>query len=226
MEKQRGTVVAVVAALVVAVISLGVAFAAFSTTLTINGTAKVEATAWDIYFSNSSSADSKPGSFPTAISDISESNTLYPSAETASSTAGNITSATEITWAATFKTAGDKVVYKVYVRNDGDFDAAVSSTGTAGITQVGGTDFTCTDANSDPETSVCAHIHYGLYQDAAGQTPVASGLQLDHNSYDEYYIIAWLDESYGGTGNSLASSDVTTALITTTVAYQQSGSAN
>lgn len=225
MEKQRGTVVAVVAALVVAVISLGVAFAAFSTTLTINGTATVEATTWDIYFSNSSSADSKPGSFPTAISDISESNSLYPSGETATGT-GNITAATEITWAATFKTAGDKVVYKVYVRNDGDFDAEVSSTGTGGIEQVGATNFTCTDESSNPETSVCAHIHYGLYQDAAGNTPVASGLALSHNSYDEYYIIAWLDESYGGTGNSLATSDVTTALITTTVAYGQSGSAN
>ena len=215
MEKQRGTTIAIVAALIVAVISLGVAFAAFSTTLNINGTATVQASSWKIYFSNSNTANSEPSS-STAIADITESNTQgLP--ETATGT-GSMT-ATEVTWNATFKTAGDKVVYKFYVRNDGAFDAKVSNTPAA--TAAGGSGITCTKGGS-AEVDVCSHIHYGLYTDAAGTTPVAQNLTLAHNSYDEYYLIAWLDTSYGGNdGTGLADGDVTTATITTTVTYSQ-----
>ena len=52
MERRRGTTVAVVAALIIAVVSLGIAFAAFSSTLTINGSATVESSSWDIHYSD------------------------------------------------------------------------------------------------------------------------------------------------------------------------------
>jgi hypothetical protein len=223
MEKQRGTVVAVIAALVVAVISLGVAFAAFSTTLNINGSATVEATHWEIYFSDTGSEDSQPTA-NSSISSITPSNTLgYTNTVTAT---GTYASDTSITWQASFKSAGDKVVYKFYVRNDGDFNAAVSNTPVSRQGSASGeTAFTCTKGGN-AETSVCSHIHYGLYEDAAGTTPVAQDLALAAHSSDEYYLIAWLDESYGGNdGSGLADTDVTTASITTTVTYQQSSSA-
>lgn len=50
MIRKRGTALLAVIGLLIAVIGLGVAYAAFSTTLTINGSATVEGTSWDVHF--------------------------------------------------------------------------------------------------------------------------------------------------------------------------------
>ena len=50
MEKERRIKVLSLAALIVAVLGLTVAFAALSQTLTINGNASVDAATWDIHF--------------------------------------------------------------------------------------------------------------------------------------------------------------------------------
>ena len=226
MEKKRGTTIAVVAALIIAVVSLGIAFAAFSQTLTINGTATVKATKWDIYFSDTGEASSKPAA-NAHISSITPSNTAGWT--TTATGDGTYDSATTISWNATFKTPGDKVVYKFYVRNDGDYNAKVSNTPVSKQGSASGeTAFTCTatGGTAGAETTVCSHIHYGLYTDAAGTTPVAQNLTLAAHDNDDYYLIAWLDESYGGNdGQGLAPADVTTATISTTVTYSQNGSA-
>lgn len=52
MEKERKIKTLSVVALIVAVLGLTVAFAALSQTLTINGTASVDAASWDIHFAN------------------------------------------------------------------------------------------------------------------------------------------------------------------------------
>ena len=52
MERQRKIKVLTAIALIVAVFGLTVAFAAMSTTLTINGTANLNAASWDIHFEN------------------------------------------------------------------------------------------------------------------------------------------------------------------------------
>ena len=52
MEKERKIKVLSLVALIVAVLGLTVAFAALSQTLTINGTASVDAAEWDIHFEN------------------------------------------------------------------------------------------------------------------------------------------------------------------------------
>ena len=225
MEKKRGTTIAVVAALIIAVVSLGIAFAAFSTTLNINGTATVKATKWDIYFSDTGAENSKTAA-SSSISSITPSNTAGWT--TTATGTGTYASATTISWNASFKTPGDKVVYKFYVRNDGDYNAKVSNTPVSRQgSATGETAFTCTTGSpAQAETTVCSHIHYGLYTDAAGTTPVAQNLQLSAHNNDEYYLIAWLDESYGGNdGQGLAPADVTTATISTTVTYSQDGSA-
>ena len=55
MEKQRKIKVISIIALIVAVLGLTVAFAALSETLTINGTASLDAATWDVHFENISS---------------------------------------------------------------------------------------------------------------------------------------------------------------------------
>ena len=52
MEKERKVKVLSLAALIVAVLGLTVAFAALSQQLTINGSATVDAATWDIHFNN------------------------------------------------------------------------------------------------------------------------------------------------------------------------------
>ena len=100
--------IAIVAALVIAVVSLGIAFAAFSTTLNVNGSATVQTSSWDIYFTGSSG-----GTKPT-------SSTALPSGNisgTAQSKTGSIV-ATTLTWNASFKAPGEYAIFKVYVKND------------------------------------------------------------------------------------------------------------
>ncbi len=57
MEKERKIKVLSLVALIVAVLGLTVAFAALSQTLTINGTASVNAAEWDIHFENLSAPE-------------------------------------------------------------------------------------------------------------------------------------------------------------------------
>ena len=52
MEKERKIKVLSIIALLIAILGLTVAFAALSETLTINGTANVDAASWDIHFEN------------------------------------------------------------------------------------------------------------------------------------------------------------------------------
>lgn len=52
MEKERKVKILSLAALIVAVLGLTVAFAALSQTLTINGSASVNAAEWDVHFEN------------------------------------------------------------------------------------------------------------------------------------------------------------------------------
>jgi hypothetical protein len=52
VEKERRIKTLTVIALIVAILGLTVAFAAMSKTLTINGTANVDAASWDIHFEN------------------------------------------------------------------------------------------------------------------------------------------------------------------------------
>lgn len=73
MEKERRIKVLCLAALIVAVLGLTVAFAALSQTLTINGSANVDAATWDIHIENlkvgTISGDANVISEPTISSD-------------------------------------------------------------------------------------------------------------------------------------------------------------
>ena len=105
MERRRGTTIGLVAALIIAVVSLGVAFAAFSSTLTINGNATVTAANWDVHFENLSvSSGSVTASAPTI-----ESNKL------------------NITYSMALDKPGDFYEFTVDVKNAGAIDAKLSA---------------------------------------------------------------------------------------------------
>ena len=207
MERQRGTTIILVIALIIAVISLGVAFAAFSTTLTINGSATVQSSQWKVFFTTASD-----GSEPSSATSLPAASITKTG--TAASTSASLTS-TVFTWAATFKSPGDTIKYKFYVRNTGNYTAKVKTVTLGNIS-----------CSTDPKNA-CNKLSYGLYTDSAGNTPVAANQTIAAGSYAEYYLIATLDSSYGGTdGSGLVGSNVTTSTITATVEYEQSGSSN
>ena len=198
--------VPIIAVLVISIISLGVAFAVFSTTLNINGSASVEATNWDIFFTTEND-----GAKPTQTTTVPEAN-ITPSG-TATNNLATIV-ATTFTWSANFKSPGDKIIYTIYVKNGGNYNARVSNISMPTIT--------CT---TDPK-SACSELSYGLYTDTAGNTPLSTSFTVDAGDTEVFYLIAELSENYGGTsGANLVTTDVTSSTISATVTFEQTGTA-
>ena len=135
MEKKRGTTIAVVAALIIAVVSLGIAFAAFSQTLTINGTATVTASKWDVHFENLSNPTISTGATVT--------------------TAPTLTDTSFSGLVVNFNTPGQSISYTWHVVNEGNFNATLStspSTLPSPVCKVGD------DATATSAVNVCKHL--------------------------------------------------------------------
>ena len=97
----------VVAALIISIVAIGIGFAAFSETLTINGNASVQTSSWKVKFSELSSA------------------TLTGTA--AEVTKPTLSDTTIETYNATFKTPGDSISYKIKVSNTGSYNAKITT---------------------------------------------------------------------------------------------------
>lgn len=193
--------------LVIAIISLGVAFAVFQTTLTINGSATVESTTWDIFFTTEIDGDKPNPSTTVPAANIAVGDT------TAESISASITP-TVFTWNATFRSPGDRIVYTIYVKNGGDYNAQVSD--------IDMDEIACT---TDPK-HVCNQLSYGLYTDTTGTSPLSTSFTVDAGDTEVFYLIATLSSNYGGTdGSELAEANVTTRPITATVTFSQVSSA-
>jgi hypothetical protein len=213
-KKKRKLYVGIMIAVIISIISLGVAFAAFSTTLHINGDSEIEPSSWDIYFTTADDGD-KPGIDGAEIpaSKIQLSN-LQPGIEPSVTATGSMV-ATTLTWHAVFKTPGDRVVYTVYLKNGGSYNAKVTNVNLPNIT--------CYTGNPTiPETTVCSHIHYGVFLDANGETPVAVNQTINHGTTQPYYLIVYLDNTgWALDGSDLPTQTVYTNLISGTVSFGQ-----
>lgn len=135
MEKERKVKTLSIAALIVAVLGLTVAFAALSTQLTINGTAEVKAATWDIHFANLSEATL------TGTATVATAPTL---------------AATKIgDYKITIVKPGDGVKYTFDVENKGTIDAKLGT-----FTKP---EPVCTSAGTAAEAAkVCAGLTYTL----------------------------------------------------------------
>ena len=100
MEKQRNTQMMVILVLAVAVLTMSVGFAAYSTTLSINGTANVSAANWDVNFDTTTFAESS----------------------TVKATTKNITG-TNVTYTVALAKPGDYYEFTIDVKNLGTFNA-------------------------------------------------------------------------------------------------------
>ena len=108
MEKERKVRVLSIAALLVAVLGLTVAFASLSQTLTINGSANMDAASWDIHFEKTSGKETE--------------------VEGAATFTEPTLSGTAIeNFSATLTKPGDSVTYYFDIVNKGTVDAVVSN---------------------------------------------------------------------------------------------------
>lgn len=206
MERKRGTALVVIITLTVAIISLGIAFAAFSSQLTINGTATVQSSNWKIHFATSSSG-SDPGSAGTTVTASLSNNAGWTA--TSTSTESTLKTAS-FTWAGTLKTPGDQISYKFYIRNVGNYRAKITSINTP--------ELSCTKGGST-ETTICGKVTYGLYTDSTGETPLAQNTTIAAGSYQEVYLIAKLATNV--TAAQLPNSNVTVNPTTISITYTQ-----
>ena len=108
MEKTRKIKIISLCALLVAVLGLTVAFAALSQTLTINGSAAVNAASWDIHFEKTSGKETEVKGAATFTEPTLSGTTIE-------------------NFSATLTKPGDSVIYYFDIVNKGTVDAVVSS---------------------------------------------------------------------------------------------------
>ncbi len=194
MEKERKTKTLATVALIVAVLGLTVAFAAMSTTLTINGTAEVNTASWDIHFENLASA--------VTTGDASE--TQAPTIQVGADSKPN----TKIgDFEVQLTKPGDSVTYTFDVKNTGTIDA------TLGTLTIGTPVCTSNTSVDEDETIVCDNLTYELTYTDGGK--VNQGDALNRGETKNLTLKLSFD------GDQLPSDDVSISGLDVTMIYNQ-----
>ena len=124
MDRSKNYVVFGVLALVVSLVAVSLAYAGFTQTLTINGTATVKAASWNVHFANVTNKQ---------VTGTAEWDT-QPAQD----------GATKIgDYSVTLKTPGDKASFEFDVVNDGTFNAKLDSLTVGTPTCSGDNNFPC-----------------------------------------------------------------------------------
>ncbi len=175
MKSEFRIQVLAVLAIVISITALTIGFAAFSSTLTIEGTATVEASSWDVHFEN--------------LAQVA----LTGDAEEITAPTINTNDAVISDYDVVLKTPGDSVTYTFDVVNDGSYDAILSTFTMPTPTCTGTGDNATTDADN-----VCANVTYTLESAggalaqgstlAAGET-LALTLTLTYESFDDVTLL-------------------------------------
>ena len=147
MEKDRKTKILAVIAIIVAVISLTIGFAAFSTSLSIEGTGDVKASSWKVRFENLQPVQKVGTAVETTAPTINSNDTSISNFDVS------------------FTTPGDSVSYTFDIANNGTFDAEITSINIPTPTCQG----TGETAEEDA-TNVCENLEYKLTYTDGGAT--------------------------------------------------------
>lgn len=144
MEKNRGTRTLSVVALLLAVVGMTIGFAAFSTTLNIQGTGQVKGSKFSVIFADLGAAQT--------VGTASEVTGGTPEIQEGSTTISN--------YQVELMTPGDSISYTFKIKNTGDYDAKIAAIMIPG--REGGPDFTFTGGSNDDQTNVGNHLIYTL----------------------------------------------------------------
>ena len=180
MNKEREMKTLVIAALVISVVAIGVGFAAFSTTLQINGTATVNTAGktWNVLFTGVEKTNVSTEGIEAAVPTISNG------------TAGeNTTNAAIGTITAAFTAPNQKLQYKITVTNSGSYDAKLTA---ASIPTLDTITVTGTGAAAETDaTNVKNHLKFSFTKAdrsavTAGTDTLAAGATQDYLYTIEY----------------------------------------
>jgi hypothetical protein len=203
MVKKKDSIFIVIITLIISVICLSVAFATFSKTLVINGSAAVKTSNWDIHFSSTSGG---PGG-GTITPNLSNINGLTP---TATASVGTFNS-TQLIWNGSVQSPGDTITFDFFIVNSGDFNADLSTFTKNALT--------C-KMDSIPETTVCDKLSYIFrYKDGA---EIKQGDTLNAGESKEVELILQLGD-FAQDGVDLPTSNVVIDqdTLTITLLYEQ-----
>ena len=121
MFRDKKITIALIVILLISVIGLGIAFAAFSQTLTINGSGTVESSSWSVVFEGADGSNTIGA--PTLTGTATE--VTHPTIKNNSTEISN--------YEVTLKTPGDSVTYNFKIHNKGDYAANLTSLTVAGV---------------------------------------------------------------------------------------------
>ena len=197
MEKERGAKVIAVVALLIAVVGLTIGYAAYASTLTINGSANVDPASWDVHFAY------KTG----------DSLTATKTGSAVENTAPTLATTTISGFDVTLKAPGDSVTYDFSVKNAGTLDAKLTTftLGTLTCAPNDGSTISQEDA-----TRLCGELKYTLtYADGSAIT-TGTTLEKTTGSKDLTLKLEW-----PGSSTLQVSDDVKVTIGTTTFVYDQ-----
>ena len=196
MEKNQKMIGIAIIALVVSLVSAGIAFAAMSQNLTINGGGTFHPANWSVKFNTSSLVK-------TAVGD-------------ATGNTPSINATTIGTYAVTLTKPGDSVNYLFVVENSGDLDAEILLLTKPAPTCEG----TGTNDLADAAL-VCSNLVYTLTYNTVSGTAVAEGDVLLKDSGSPTQATMVLNVAYPLAMATVPENDVTITIPTLTITYAQ-----
>ena len=207
MNKEREMKTLVIAALVISVVAIGVGFAAFSTTLQINGTATVNTVGktWNVLFTAVEKTDASTAGLGTTVPTISNG------------TAGqNTTNAAIGTITAAFTAPNQKLQYKITVSNTGDYLAKLTASSIPTLDSL-----TITGTGEKAETdaaNVKKHLKFSFTKaDGSPVTPETDTLAAG-TTQDYLYTIEYEDLTNAA---ELPKAQVSISIPQTTLTFSQ-----
>lgn len=186
--------VVMVGAIIAMIVIVGVGFALFSENLSINGSGKVTASSWKVKFTNLSSATLVGKAQEVVTPTISDEDTHIGD------------------YSVTFTNPGDSISYTFDVKNEGTFDAKVSSI------VVNTPSCTGTGANATTDAAnVCKNLTYTLtYADGSA---IAAEDTLAAGATKSMKLV--LTYSTSITASELPTNDVQISNLDATIVYSQ-----
>ena len=153
--KDRRLTILIILIVILSLVGIGIAFAAFSQTLTINGSAEVEASSWQVVFEGMNNVNTIDS--PTIVGTAEE--VTHPTIKNNS---------TEIsTYSVSLKTPGDSITYNFKIHNKGDFAANLSALTISGVNRpaspVSGASLVTDSSIATANAKTLSKIEYKFY---------------------------------------------------------------
>ena len=208
MNREREMKTLVIAALVISVVAIGVGFAAFSTTLQINGTASVNTggKTWSVLFTDVKKTEASSADLEATTPSIGNGTT------------GENTTNTKIgTVTANFTAPGQKLQYKITVSNMGDYLAKLTA---SSIPTLDSLTITGTGAQAETDAAnVKKHLKFSFTKvDGSPVTLNTDTIAAKTGTQDYLYTIEYEDFN---NASDLPAAQVNITIPETTLTFSQ-----